>query len=76
MRPAMDDRIGRDVESILSHLAQAPGVAFSTAERAVTKRLLLKTDGEMLLSGSLWGIVARHLGAGVYSLTLKKRGER
>ena len=45
--------------------------------RAELRATLLATGGQLLARGHLWEIVAKHLGAGVYrvSLRLHKAGD-
>lgn len=45
----------------------------TTATKAVAARVLLKTDGVMLLRGEQWEVKCKSLGAGVYRLTLQLR---
>jgi hypothetical protein len=64
-----------------NHLPQSfyvvPGQGFTTMTRAELRETLLATDGQVLARGNLWEIVAKHLGAGVYRVTLRlhKDGE-
>lgn len=49
----------------------------TTMTRAELRATLLATGGQLLARGHLWEIVAKHLGAGVYrvSLRLHKAGD-
>lgn len=54
-----------------------PGQGFTTMTRAELRDTLLATDGQVLVRGNLWEVVGKHLGAGVYrvSLRLHKAGD-
>lgn len=45
-----------------------------TSMRATDYReMMLATDGEVMACGSLYRIVGKHIGAGVYDVSLKRR---
>ena len=48
-----------------------PGFASMTIESKDLKELLLNTGGEIIACGRLYDIVTKHLGAGIYKLSLK-----
>lgn len=61
------------VEGFLSHLASMPGLAHGAVTREQLRAIMLRTEGELILSGGIYGITQKHLGAGVYSVSTKKR---
>ena len=54
------------------HLFSSP-TAEMTVTRSQLRRILLDTGGTILRAGRLCDLVVKHLGAGVYRLTAKKR---
>ena len=48
-----------------------PGQGTVTMTRAELRDTLLATDGQILARGNLWDVDAKHLGAGVYRVTLQ-----
>jgi hypothetical protein len=48
-----------------------PDIASQTMTRKDLKEILLKTDGKIISCGRLREINAKHIGAGVYRITLK-----
>ena len=59
-----------DANRILDFLASAGPYANTTAEKEVVREILLTTGGSVLQHGRLMNVVAKHIGAGVYKLTL------
>ncbi len=55
----------------LNHLASMPDFGSTTVEKADLKAIMLQTGGTMMARGLLYDIVSKHLGAGVYKLSLK-----
>ena len=55
----------------------SPGQGHTTMTRAELRETLLATGGQVLARGNLWEVAAKHLGAGVYRVTLRlhKDGE-
>jgi hypothetical protein len=49
-----------------------PRTAHTTMDRKDLKELLLETGGQTLACGRLWEIKAKHLGAGVYKVSLTR----
>ena len=49
-----------------------PNFARTTMTRKQLKETLLATDGKILTCGRLRAIVSKHIGAGVYEVTLKE----
>jgi len=47
-----------------------PTLANMVMEKGDLKELLLNTGGSVLANGYLYDIVAKHIGAGVYKITL------
>ena len=47
-----------------------PGTANTTMVRKDLKELLLETEGRVIACGRLYEIKSKHLGAGVYRVTL------
>jgi hypothetical protein len=62
-----------------SHLTdnfwKIPHIASTTMTRKQLQDTLLFHDGHILANGSFWDIIFKHLGVGVYKVTLKKQGE-
>lgn len=50
-----------------------PNRITQTMTRKELKETLLATDGWVMACGELWDIKSKHLGAGVYAVTLTKR---
>ena len=48
-----------------------PGQGSVTMTRAELRETLLATDGQILARGNVWDVVAKHLGAGIYRVTLR-----
>ena len=48
-----------------------PSVASETMSRKDLRELLLDTEGKILTCGRLRTIVSKHLGAGIYRVTLE-----
>ena len=48
-----------------------PGQGHTTMTRAELHDTLLATGGQILVLGNLWEVVHKHLGAGVYRVTLR-----
>ena len=53
-----------------------PGLAHTTMDRKDLRELLLATGGQALSCGRLYDIKSKHLGAGVYRVTLERWGEK
>ena len=49
----------------------SPGQGHTTMTRAELHDTLLATGGQVLANGNLWEVSAKHLGAGVYRVTLR-----
>lgn len=49
-----------------------PKLASTTMDKKDLKELLLSTEGRVIACGVLYDIKAKHLGAGVYQVTLKR----
>jgi len=47
-----------------------PTLANMVMEKGDLKELLLNTGGSVLANGYLYDIIAKHIGAGVYKITL------
>ena len=52
-----------------------PHIAAMTMTRKQLKETLLYTDGKIIACGYMYDIKSKHIGAGVYSVTLKKTNE-
>lgn len=50
-----------------------PQVTNTTMDKKNLKELLLHSEGWIMACGHLWDIKSKHLGAGVYRVTLKER---
>lgn len=62
-----------EATSILNHLAAIPRDGNATCERKVLREIMLQTGGWMFAHGRQYDIQSKHLGAGVYRLSLKAR---
>ena len=51
-------------------LYQMPQTARTTMTRAQLRETLLATDGRVFACGTQWAICSKHIGAGVYEITL------
>jgi hypothetical protein len=60
-----------EVHRQLNFLASMPR-GHTTMDRDDTRELLLETGGTMLACGTLYDIETKHLGAGVYRVSLKR----
>lgn len=65
--------VADEVERVLDYLASTPVYGNTTVTRAVLRALLLKTDGWIMSHGYQWNIVSKHVGAGIYRVTLEQR---
>ena len=54
---------------------QAPNIAHQTMNRKDLKELLLDTEGKIITCGRLRTIISKHLGAGIYRVTLEADAE-
>ena len=61
------------MEQLPDNFYRIPNIANMTMTKKDLKGILLKTDGYIMACGRIWDIIAKHLGAGVYRVTLKKR---
>ncbi len=52
-----------------------PDYASQTVTRKDLKDILLKTDGKILSQGRMRTLKSKHLGAGVYRITLEARND-
>jgi len=50
-----------------------PKSANATMPRKELKEILLSTGGWIMACGYMWDIVSKHIGAGVYRVSLKMR---
>lgn len=62
-----------ETHSILNHLASMPRYGNATATHAQVREIMLQTGGWMMACGSLYDIKSKHLGGGIYRLSLKLR---
>ena len=53
---------------------RVPDIASQTVTRKELKQMLLDTGGKILTCGRLREIQSKHLGVGVYRITLKNNG--
>lgn len=49
-----------------------PKMASAALTRRQLREILLTTNGKILACGYMWEIVQKHLGAGIYRVTLKR----
>jgi hypothetical protein len=50
-----------------------PVYASTTMRRKDYQDTLLATDGFIMACGSMWDIIGKNMGAGIYRVTLKKK---
>lgn len=49
-----------------------PTMASIVMDKKDLKELLLETSGTIIARGRMWDIKSKHIGAGVYKITLKR----
>ncbi len=59
---------------ILDFLVSTPKYGNTTTTRKIAHHILLETGGWVISLGSIWDIQIKHLGVGVYKISLKERG--
>ena len=59
------------MKSLPMNFYTMPKLASMTIDSKDLKELLLNTGSDIIACGSLYNIVTKHLGAGVYKITLK-----
>ena len=64
--------LSEEATRALNFLALTPDFGNITVERVDLRAIMLLTGGTMMARGYLYDIVSKHLGAGVYKLTLKR----
>ncbi len=62
-----------EADRVATFLASNPRYGNTTVTKATLRALLLKTDAQLMSHGSLWDIVAKPVGAGIYRVTLRVR---
>lgn len=62
----------REVQRVLSFLASMPGLGHTTVRTKIARKVLLKTDGQLMSAGRLWEITSKRVGPGVYRLCTKR----
>lgn len=67
-----DIQAKHEANRVLNFLAGTPG-GNSTVNKKTLHHVLLSNGGTLLARGELHDIESKHLGAGVYRVTLKKR---
>ncbi len=50
-----------------------PHLASTTMDKKDLKELLLCSGGQIIACGHMWDIDSKHIGAGVYRVTLKEK---
>jgi hypothetical protein len=58
-------------DRLLNFLASMPGGNCTASSRAVVRHVMLATRGRMMACGNYCDIRSKHLGGGVYRLTLE-----
>ncbi len=56
----------------VNFIASMPGLGHSTVTEEVLRQILLDTGGQVMAQGGLWDIHSQHLGAGVFSIKLRR----
>lgn len=64
---------GGEMNHLGNQFYTMPEVASMTMTRKQLKETLLDTDGYTMACGHLWDIKSKHLGAGVYRVSLSQR---
>jgi len=49
-----------------------PRFAYTTMTKRQVQETLLYTEGRVMACGEMWDVVSRHLGAGMYRVSLRK----
>lgn len=72
-RNEREDIVTDPQNRVLDSLAANPQHAAPSVTKKDLKAILLDTDGWMMLRGRMWDLHSKHLGAGIYRLSLKER---
>ncbi len=72
MTTAQIDRASAEAKRLLNFLAAAPHGIATAESKAVVRQVMLSTGGRLLAYGSDHDIIAKHLGGGVYRVTLSR----
>lgn len=64
--------LSEEATRALNFLALTSDFGNITVEKDDLKAIMLQTGGTMMARGCLYDIVSKHLGAGVYKLTLRR----
>jgi hypothetical protein len=62
-----------EAERVLTFLAGMPLHGHSTLTRKQLRYALTRTGGTMIACGDSWDVVSKHLGAGIYRVSLRRR---
>jgi hypothetical protein len=60
-------------EQVLNFLASTPLHGNSVVDRAVAREILSKTDAQVMANGTLWDVITKHVGAGMYRVSLRAK---
>jgi len=69
------DEFVADFGDSMSFNDTIPHLAQMTMTKKQLRETLLYTDGSILANGRMWDIISKHLGAGVYKVTLKRMND-
>ena len=61
------------MKSLPKHFYTMPKFANTTMDKKDLKELLLATDGCIISCGTLYNIESKHIGAGVYRVSLERK---
>jgi hypothetical protein len=67
--------LAAESRKLQSALCGYPGLRHETADKKLTQKLLLDTNGEMMVWGRSYRISTKHIGAGVYRIQLAAKEE-
>ncbi len=62
-----------EAQRLLNFLAGMPQGNCTASSRAVVREVMLITGGNLFACGHYHDVISKHLGGGVYRLTLKRR---
>lgn len=62
----------KSADEIITGLAWSPTAIYTASDMGVVREIMLRTGGRLLAQSRNWEIVAKHLGGGVYRITLEE----
>lgn len=61
------------VAHVLNFLASTPLYGNTVVDRSTAREILSKTDAQIMANGTLWDVVTKHVGAGMYRVSLRAK---